>query len=60
MLPGVKKIFYLNFHKFMNKLVNIQKKKDKSEILKVRNELALETSVNNKDWLLKKADEIDN
>lgn len=58
MLPGVKKIFYLNFHKFMNKLVNIQKKKDKSEILKVRNELALETSVNSKDWLLKKADEI--
>ena len=58
MLPVVKKKFYLNFHKFMNKLVNIQKKKDKSEIMKIRNELAHETSVNNRDWLLKKADEI--
>ncbi len=58
MLPGVKKKFYLNFHKFMNKLVNIQKKKDKLEIRKVRDELSLETSVNSKEWLIKKAEEI--
>lgn len=60
MLPGVKKNLYLNFHKFMNKLVNIQKKKDKSEIMKLRNDLALETTISSKDWLMKKADEIDN
>ncbi|HMQ69285.1 MAG TPA: hypothetical protein PKA90_10000 [Ignavibacteria bacterium] len=58
MLPGVKKKFYLNFYKFLNKLVNITRKKDKSEIIKVRNEIAGEMSVNSKDWLLKKADEI--
>ncbi|MBK8552913.1 MAG: hypothetical protein IPL53_18380 [Ignavibacteria bacterium] len=58
MLPDNKKKLYLNFHKYMNKLVNIQKKKDKSEIIKLRDDLALEITISSKDWLLKKADEI--
>jgi len=58
LLPGNKKKPYLNFYKFFNKLVIIEKKKDKIDLIKVRNDLLKETPVNNKDWLLKKIDDI--
>ena len=57
MLPANKKNLYLNFHKYLNKLVNIKKKKDRSELREIRKELESEIIVNNKDWLIKKTDE---
>ncbi|MFZ1320833.1 MAG: hypothetical protein WAT71_04690 [Ignavibacteria bacterium] len=58
MLPGNKKNLYLNFHKYLNKLVNVKKKKDRSELSEIRKKLESEAIVNNKDWLLKKVDEV--
>ncbi|HQY53578.1 MAG TPA: hypothetical protein PLD63_14530 [Ignavibacteria bacterium] len=57
MLPGKKKKLYLNFYKYLNKLVNIKKKKDRSELREIKKMLESEAIVNNKDWLMKKIDE---
>jgi len=57
-LPGVKKKFYLNFYKFFNRIVLIRNRKDKLGLIKTKEELTIEISVSNKDWLLKKIDGI--
>lgn len=58
MLPANKKKLYLNFHKYLNKIVNIKKKNDRSELREIKMGLESESFVNNKDWLLKKIGEV--
>ena len=58
LLSGNKKKLYQNFYKYFIKLVNSKKRNDNAALIKIKNEILNETTINNKDWLLKKIDAI--
>lgn len=57
-LPEGKKIYYVNFHKFLTKLISSKDKKDKLYLIKFHKELSKEITVNNKFWLLRKMESV--
>ncbi len=58
LLPDIKKDMYTNFYKFFKKIINLSSGEDKIELEQLKNKISGTASVFNKNWILKKINEL--
>ncbi|MBK8553142.1 MAG: hypothetical protein IPL53_19615 [Ignavibacteria bacterium] len=54
LLPENKKETYTNFHKYLNKLILLNNKKDLNELERMRSVISGDIKIVNKEWIIKK------
>ncbi len=57
LIPERRKVSYVNFYKYLNKIIALRKKKDIHGVSKLIKLLEQEKSTSNKDWLMQKLEE---
>jgi len=58
LIPTERKSPFVNFHKYLNRIILFKNKKDIFELNQLKSQLIKEIKILNKDWLLNKTDDI--
>ena len=58
LLPENKKELYTNFYKFFSRIFNSKIKNDKLELGRIKDSIPSDMKIFNKDWLIRKIDEL--
>lgn len=58
LLPENKKETYTNFHKFLNKLIQLNNNRNYTELERIKNLISGEMKILNKEWIISKLNEI--